>query len=135
MRTRLSLAILWTIMILAICWTPAGWLPVKPEEEPGWLDIPHFDKLVHSGLFVGFAVLWMAALAGRAVRSRWVVLAGLSVAAISEIGQLIPAIRRDCEIADFIADSLGVLAGLGLFLACAALLEKARRRPLRVETR
>src|SRR3954451_16819621 len=117
MRIRLSLAVLWTIMILAMCWTPGDWLPVKQEEESSWLDIPHFDKLVHGGLFAVFAVLWMAALAGRSRRIARVAVAGLFVAAISELGQLIPAVNRDGELMDVLADSARLLAGLGLFLA------------------
>ena len=135
MRIRLSLAILWTIMILAMCWTPADWLPVKQEQESSWLNIPHFDKIVHGGLFVVFAVLWMGALAGRAKRIAWVAAAGLFVAAISELGQLIPAVNRDGELMDFVADSTGVLVGLAMFLACVALLEKATGRPVEARAR
>ena len=29
MRIRLTLAVVWTLVILVLCWTPADWLPVK----------------------------------------------------------------------------------------------------------
>ena len=35
MRIRLTLAVVWTLVILVLCWTPADWLPVKETEGPG----------------------------------------------------------------------------------------------------
>jgi hypothetical protein len=123
MRIRLSLAVLWTLLILALCWTPADWLPVKEGEGSGW-EIPYMDKMVHAGLFVGFAVLWMEALAGKGRRELRVAVAAFALAAISELGQLIPAIKRDGEFADAAADFVGVLVGLCVF----RLLDELRQR-------
>jgi hypothetical protein len=114
MRIRRSLAVLWTLLILALCWTPSDWLPRKEGQGSGW-EIPHMDKMVHAGLFLGFAVLWMEALAGKARRELRVAAAGFALAAISELGQLVPVIKRDCGFADGAADFIGVLVGLCVF--------------------
>jgi VanZ family protein len=73
------------------------------------------DKLVHVGLFLGFAVLWAEALPEKFRRYLWVAVAGLTLAVISELGQLFPAVRRDAEFADAAADFFGVLVGLCVF--------------------
>ena len=71
MRIRLGLAVLWTLVILVLCWTPADWLPVKETEGQGW-DLPHKDKFVHAGMFLVFAVLWLEATRGKPGRFAWV---------------------------------------------------------------
>ena len=58
MRFRLLSAVLWTIVILILCWTPEIYLPV--EEVPGSLGkIIPLDKVVHAGIFAVFAILWL----------------------------------------------------------------------------
>jgi hypothetical protein len=114
MRIRLALAVAWTLVILVLCWTPADWLPVKETEGQGW-DLPHKDKIVHAGMFFVFALLWLEATRGKPGRFAWVATAGIALAAITELGQNIPLLRRDGEIADAVADSAGVLIGLWLF--------------------
>jgi hypothetical protein len=133
MRISLSLAVIWTLLILALCWTPADWLPVKEGHGSGW-DIPHNDKIVHAGMFLGFAVLWMEALTGRAGRITWVIGAGLALAAISEIGQLVPAIRRDGEFADAAADFAGVIVGIYVFRSLDGLRQRWRERRVAATT-
>jgi hypothetical protein len=114
MRTRLALAIVWTLLILVLCWTPADWLPVKETEGSDW-DLPHTDKFVHAGMFFVFAVLWLAVARGKPGRFAWVAVAGIALAVVTELGQNLPVLRRDGEVADALADSVGVLLGLWLF--------------------
>lgn len=130
MRIRRFLAIAWTLAILLLCWIPSSWLPVKETDEAG-LDIPHMDKIVHASIFTVFTVLWLFALPARRNRFALVAVAGILLAIVTEIGQSIPIIERDGDIADGVADSVGVAAGLLGFAAITALLP--RRQTTEVE--
>ena len=114
MRIRLMLAVVWTLVILVLCWTPADWLPVEETGGQGW-GLPHKDKLVHAGIFFIFSVLWLAATGEKRGRFAWVAGAGIALAVVTELGQNLPFLRRDGEVADALADGVGVLVGLWLF--------------------
>jgi len=114
MRFRLLSAVLWTIVIMVLCWTPQVWLTV--EEKPGsWAVLLHLDKVVHAGIFGVFAVLWLRALPAGSNRFLWVGLAGTALAAITEIVQTVPIINREGEFQDAVADVVGVLIGFLFF--------------------
>ena len=66
-------------------------------------------------MFLVFAVLWLEATKGKPGRFAWVAGAGIALAVVTELGQNVPFLRRDGEIADALADSVGVLVGLWLF--------------------
>jgi hypothetical protein len=116
-RLRVSAAILWTALILILCWTPQTYLPV--EEAPGFLDlilpIPP-DKLVHGGLFMVFTVLWLRASGGAFRFLPWILIGGIAMAVISELGQKLPIVNRDGEVVDAIADLVGLVLGYPIFL-------------------
>ena len=84
-----------------------------PDSPPG------VDKVVHASLFLALAVT------GRWAGARPAALAGLLVlyAAGSEVVQGLDAVGRSASVADWLADVVGVLAGLALWAALA------RRRP------
>ncbi len=107
---RLTMASLWTIVILILCWMPKSVIE-EVEEGSRWFDIPNLDKVVHWGIFVVFTVLWLRIGTSR-WRYAWVVLGGLALAAVSEIVQNLPWIGRDGELDDGITDMIGVLLGL-----------------------
>ena len=114
MRFRLLSAVLWTIVILVLCWTPQIWLPVT--EGPGsWAHFLRLDKVVHAGIFAVFAVLWLRALPAGSNRFLWVGLAGAALAAITEIVQNVPIINREGEFQDAVTDVVGVLIGFLFF--------------------
>jgi VanZ family protein len=73
------------------------------------------DKVIHGGIFLVFSVLWLEALPTWKNRFAWVAVAGLVLAALTELGQNIPAIKRDGEVVDAVADMVGVALGLPLF--------------------
>ncbi len=100
----------WTLVVFGLCWTPRRMLPIN-ENPPVPLLFGYLDKAVHFFMFAGFGFLWMFARAGKA---RWVIAAGIAAAAISELGQMAPAVNRDAEWSDGLADVLGVLAGVGV---------------------
>lgn len=107
---RIAMAALWTLAILVMCWMPGRWVQEIEGDSP-WFQIPDLDKVVHWGIFVLFTVLWLRAGASRS-RYAWVALAGLALAALTEIVQYLVPIGRDGEIGDAITDLIGVAIGL-----------------------
>ena len=114
MRLRVVLAVLWTILILVLCWTPQTLLPVD-ERTASLTQRIHLDKFVHAGIFTVFTVLWLRTRPAAKRRYLWILVAGTALAAITEIVQNLPIINREGEFADFMADFAGVLFGFPLF--------------------
>lgn len=105
------LASVWVVVVLVLCWLPGRMLP-GGESSPH-IPIPDFDKLVHFSMFFLFSALWLW---GRSARARllWVLIGGLALAALSELGQALPMIGRDASIFDGLADLVGLIVGAGL---------------------
>lgn len=118
-------AMAWTILILCVCWLPSNRLPI-PESADGsiWkLKLPHADKIVHFGIFATYTVLWFRTNASLRFR-RTIVLFGLILAVVSELGQSHPWVRRDPDILDIVADGAGVL----IAASCWSLVSKSWTR-------
>jgi hypothetical protein len=110
MPPRARLAWSWTLVILVLCWIPRFVIGAS-ERIPKPFFVPNLDKMIHMGIFAVFAFLWMrVGSSGR--RAWWVFAAGVALAVITELGQMVPIVNRDCSIGDGVADSLGVIAGL-----------------------
>lgn len=92
------------LLSLAVLFAPASDVPTAP---------PGVDKLVHVGLFAALAVTgrW----AGTGTRALAPLLVGY--AAVSEVLQGLAVVGRSVSLADWVADVLGVLLGLGLWTA------------------
>lgn len=101
-------AVIWTILIFVGTMLPASNLP-EPESDGGFslLDLPYLDKAVHFLMFFGFGALWTLASGTVSARTR-VVIAGLGLAMLTELLQLIPAIGRYAGWDDIAADTLGL---------------------------
>jgi hypothetical protein len=114
MTRRTLIALAWTVLILAACLTPPEWLPFQ-EEASGLKEVPSSDKGVHFGLFAVHSVLWMGVgpPAGRVART---LIGGLALTTGSELGQGLEIVHRDPNLADGLADALGVIAGIGAAL-------------------
>ncbi|AMV39565.1 VanZ family protein [Planctomyces sp. SH-PL62] len=108
MRHWLYAAIGWTLLIFVLCWMPRTIVDQAGGE--GGFMIPNLDKVAHSGLFAGFAFLWLKAAPVRK-RLALVVLAGLAIAVITELGQLMPVVNREADIDDGLFDLLGIALG------------------------
>lgn len=108
-------AIVWSLVILILCLLPKSDLP-----EESWINILHFDKLVH---FVSFFVLFLTLT--YASSSRWFVNIVICVAygCAVEIAQEIAETGRSAEWLDLLADAVGAT-----FAAAIALI--VRRWPL-----
>jgi hypothetical protein len=126
---RIAMAVLWTSVIFFLCWMPGKWVQEVEEGSP-WFQVPDLDKVVHWGIFVLFTVLWLRTGTSR-WRYAWVALAGLAVAAITELVQMIPAIDRDAEVGDAITDLIGVAIGLSIARWIEPLLRRAESLLLR----
>jgi VanZ family protein len=100
-RSAFAVAVL---LSLAVLFAP-------PSDVPG--SPPGVDKLVHLSLFL------VLALTGRWSGIGRTVLAGVLVpyAALSEVLQGTDLVGRDASVADWLADVVGVLAGLLLWSA------------------
>ena len=87
------------LVSLAVLFAPADDVPASP---------PGVDKLVHLLLFAALAV------SGRWAGARAGVLGALLVlyAAVSEVVQGVSALERSASVADWVADAIGVLAGV-----------------------
>jgi hypothetical protein len=105
-----------TALLLYCCLSPGSWTPVEKQTTD---RVPHFDKAVHLGLFGLFAALWMRAgpsepasrVRGRRVR---VAAVALLLAVGTELAQAHPAIARDPDALDVLADVAGAFAGLAV---------------------
>jgi glycopeptide antibiotics resistance protein len=100
--------LLWLAIICYALFIPAGDLPIKP-----FLKIPHFDKMVHFGLFFVFCLLLLRPF--KKLQLKYYLLAPLIsilLSALLEISQHVLSKSRSSDIKDFIANSLGVLAAV-----------------------
>ena len=70
------------------------------------------------------AFLWMAA---GPIRARWVMVAGVVAAVVSELGQNVPIVNRDANFPDGLADVAGVVSGIVAFVLLQG--RYARLRP------
>lgn len=109
-RFRLAMAVLWTLVIMTLCWLPK-YAVHELEDGSSWFKLPNFDKLVHACIFVGFAILWVR-VSTSTRRIAWTALGGVALAVVTEIVQEFPAVGRDASFADGITDIAGLLIGL-----------------------
>lgn len=109
-------AVIWTVIILLLCLMPASDVPNTFMSR-----IPHFDKLVHAGIFAGFVFLWAFALHKSGKSHPLVYLAIVIIIAIL-LGFLIEllqkeliSLHRDFDMWDWVADILGAFFGGAIF--------------------
>jgi len=109
----IALAVYWTALFIGTH------LPVPPQKiEP----IPYFDKWLHLAGFAGLAFLaataWRARRPGRPLGAVQYgsLLAGMAAyAAADELSQLLPFVRRNADLGDWVADVIGAAVGLALY--------------------
>ncbi len=100
--------VLWLALICYALFIPAKELPVKPL-----FKIPHFDKMVHFGLFFILCVLLLRPL--KRLNLKYYLIAPLvSVvfSAILEFSQQMLSKSRSSDIYDFMANTLGICAAI-----------------------
>lgn len=115
MSRRTLPAIVWTVVIVVICLTPASWLGWGGGGDgPSFLarllgaifgPLP-YDKGIHFGIFFVFGLLWRWAGAGLVPTF----LGGAVLAMATELGQSIPFLERTTDLDDLFANVAGIAA-------------------------
>lgn len=103
--------IIWLLIIFYGLFIPANSLPKKP-----FMMIPHFDKLVHFGLFFVFCLLLFVPF--KKIKTNhlfWAPLVSFALSALLETVQHIVSSSRSSNLYDFLANSMGILAALLFF--------------------
>ena len=71
------------------------------------------DKVVHAGIFLVLAILWRRVdWSRRAIGA--VILGGFALGAMSELGQLLPIVRRNASLYDLATDCAGLIVGVAI---------------------
>lgn len=102
---------LWLALICYALFIPASDLPVKP-----FLNIPHFDKMVHFTLFFVFCVFLLRPL--KKLKTSfyfWAPAISVALSALLEFSQRIVTPSRASDFYDFLANATGVLAATLFF--------------------
>jgi VanZ family protein len=103
-RVAFAVAVL---VSLAVLFAPASQVPFAP---------PGVDKIVHGVLFLVLALTGLWAGIGRTGIGRTALGASLiAYAAVSEVIQGVTPLARTASVADWLADVVGVLAGLAVW--------------------
>jgi VanZ family protein len=103
--------IIWLALICYGLFIPANELPTKP-----FLSIPHFDKIVHFGLFFVFCLLLFRPFRKLKMNSYfWAPSASFILAALLELIQQTISSSRSSNLYDFMANTAGILASIVFF--------------------
>jgi VanZ family protein len=115
-------AVLWTLLIFIGCFTPGQDLPK--------VDVPLIDKWTHLVLFGGFTFFWLCARPIRTVQRHGAMfLIAVALGAAIELLQgWLTFLGRSMEFMDAVADAIGGLLGIGLFVIAAIAAERKMRR-------
>lgn len=106
-------AIIWFLVILALCSMPGKSIP-----HISWLELLSFDKFVHASIFFGLQILTMRAFIFSAsfIKLKWLILLFcVAYGGALEIMQSAVFSERSGDVMDFIANSFGCVCGLLLF--------------------
>lgn len=107
-------AIFWSAIIIILLSIPGSDLP----NEASFLNIPHFDKWVHFGIFMLFVVLWCWAVSLKKPQTKilkkflLITTAGIALGYLLELVQKYFVPNRDYDLWDVLADSIGAISGL-----------------------
>jgi VanZ family protein len=108
-------ALIWTFIILIIVGIPGNQIP----KITNWTNLFQPDKIVHIVLFFPFSWLWASYFVTQTSRRKtlfWVALFGMIYAILTELLQFYLFLGRNANMPDAIADIVGVLVGLFIFV-------------------
>ena len=115
LKYALLFALVWAVVIFILCCTPGKYVP-----NAHWLDLLSFDKLVHASIFFVLSALWLIYLIRSAkvssVAVAVVILGCISYGGLLEVMQAKVFSQRSGDWFDFIANSLGCVLALWLFV-------------------
>lgn len=112
MKIKLFLKpILWLALICYGLFIPVNNLPARP-----FLNIPHFDKLVHFGLFLVFCLLLFRPFKTLKLKPYfWAPAVSLALAGLLEITQQLISASRSSNLYDFFANAAGIAASIIIY--------------------
>jgi VanZ family protein len=119
---RMTMAVLWTLVIAIICWIPKE-VVEEIEDKSSWFEIHRLDKLIHAGIFLVFSILWIRAFVSPR-RRLWIALGSAGLAILTEVVQGLSIIGRDGSIPDAVTDFVGALIGIALAPAVEPLIAR-----------
>lgn len=122
-RRRASALAMSAAIVVACFWPRAA----MPRHGHGLGVMPCLDKLVHVALFLAFALAWLRvrpAGVARSARGPWVVVTGVGLAVLTELGQGLTLVGRTTDVLDGLADVAGLL--LGVLLAGSLARDRGR---------
>lgn len=103
--------ILWLVITCYALFIPATRLPVEP-----FLRIPHFDKIVHFGLFFTLCLFLVRPYKKLKMKSYFMAaLTSIGLSGMLEFIQHLLSSTRQSDIFDFLANTAGVLSALLFF--------------------
>lgn len=109
-------SLIWTAIMFYLLFSPSGSLP-----KTGLINIPHFDKVVHFGMFCMFAFTYLFDSEKAGIRANKTIIelliAAIFFAALSELIQLFFIKGRNGSFFDFLADLAGLFCGLVSYFA------------------
>jgi VanZ family protein len=114
------IAVLWTSLIFLGCFLPSKKIP--------HVSVPLADKWVHFVLFGGFTFLWLLTVPKINYKTITIVLLlGIVLGVVVELLQgILVFLGRSAEAYDVIADSLGALLGVIVFILAMRVFGKTR---------
>ena len=103
--------VIWSLVIAYLCFAPAD------EFKKVNITIPHFDKVVHFGMFFILGVFLMAAnyLNPSKFNKYWLHMLAVIYGAVIEIIQLNFIYKRNGDFIDWFADIFGIIAAIVIF--------------------
>ncbi len=107
--------IIWAIIIFILCALPSNRFP-----SSSFINIPHFDKVVHFGIFFIWGIFIFSELNYRFSWSRRKI-AVITSTLVAVYGGVIELLQHYCLVSrsgdyfDFLADILGGIVAVGLF--------------------
>ncbi len=108
------LSIIWTIIIIVFCSLPSSNLP-----RTSIINIPHFDKILHFGIYFILSLIILYELKIKTSKNKMVfIITGLfsfTLGLLIEIEQQYLISSRTGDLYDLIADILGTVIGIIFF--------------------
>ncbi len=103
--------LLWLAIICYVLFIPAKDLPIKP-----FLNIPHFDKIVHFTLFFVLCLLLLRPFKRINLKNYvFAPLISIMLSAVLEFSQHSFSNTRSSDIYDFLANTIGIIASVVFF--------------------
>ena len=120
-------AVLWTVIIFALCATPGHFIPTN-----NWLELLSFDKFVHASIFFSLVCLWLVYCFHKNKFSNKITLliliSCIAYGGLLEILQATLFSERAGDWLDFIANSFGCVMGLWFFNRFKKLIDKFEKQ-------